>query len=82
MFDDWYDWPSKGAAVSLLQYSHTSLTDADIYYKLVWEENFPEKCSEFILICPLPEIKKFLHESVGLIEISKNKYSSIESLLA
>jgi hypothetical protein len=64
MFDSRFDWPSKGSAVSLLQYSHRSLSDADLYFNLVRENSFEQKAHEFLTVCSVPEIKKFIHEAL------------------
>ena len=60
LFDPRHDWPSNGASLSLLQYSHLSPSDADLYYSLK-NEGVSEAISDFLDICESADIKKNLY---------------------
>ena len=34
LIDSRHDWPTNGAALALLQYCHTSLSDANLFLKI------------------------------------------------
>ena len=81
LFDPRHDWPSNGASLSLLQYSHLSPSDADLYYSLK-NEGVSEAISDFLDICESADIKKNLYQSLTILNKSEQKYRQVEFILS
>jgi hypothetical protein len=72
LVDQRHDWPTNGAALALLQFSHTALSNTDIFLMLE-EENVFTCIVEFLNVCKNRETKKHLHEASTLIAMSRKK---------
>lgn len=80
LLDSRHDWPTNGAALALLQYSHIALSNADMFVKL--EENkIYDTMFEFVGECKNKETKKHMYEAITLIAMSRSKMDSIGKIL-
>lgn len=80
LLDSRHDWPTNGAALALLQYSHIALSNADMFIKL--EENqIYDTMFGFVGECKNKETKKHMYEAITLIAMSRSKMDSIGKIL-
>lgn len=66
LVDSRHDWPTNGAALALLQYSHTALSSTDLFL-LLEESNVYDAIVDFIGVCKNKETKRHLYEASTLI---------------
>ena len=79
LVDSRHDWPTNGAALALLQYSHIALSSADIYLKLE-DAKALDVMTQFIGECRNKETKRYLYEAVTLIEMARQKMQGISTI--
>jgi hypothetical protein len=80
LVDSRHDWPTNGAALALLQYSHLALANADMFVKLE-ESKIYETMVRFVNECKNKETKRHLYETISLITMSRSKMDSISKIL-
>jgi len=81
LVDPRHDWPTNGAALALLQYSHSALSNQAFYFKLEEHKVFELAC-KFLNVCSNKETKRHLYEMVSLLNITRNKMQSIGQVLS
>lgn len=76
LVDSRHDWPTNGAALAILQYSHGALSSSDMF--LILEENhIYAAIVEFIGVCKNKETKRHLYEASQMIQMARTKMASI-----
>ncbi len=80
LVDTRHDWPTNGAALALLQYSHVALSNAEMFMRLE-DNNILELVMSFVNECKKKETKRHLYETISLIQMSKQKMESISKIL-
>ena len=76
LVDTRHDWPTNGAALALLQYSHLSLSNADMFLRLE-DAHIYDTMVVFVNDCEKRETKRHLWEAISLMAMSKQKMQSI-----
>lgn len=66
--------------MAILQYSHLSLSNADMFMKLE-ENHIYDVLVRFVNECKKKETKRHLYEAITLITMSKQKMESISKIL-
>jgi len=80
LVDSRHDWPTNGAALALLQYSHIALSKTHMFIKL--EDNkIQELLAQFVNECKKPETKRHLYEAITVLSMGKQKMESIITIL-
>ncbi len=72
LVDPRHEWPTNGAALALLQYTHLSVSVTDILDYLV-KNKVKDLCQKFALKCGSKEAKKYLEQLLSIIESSLKK---------
>lgn len=80
LLDSRHDWPTNGAALAILQYSHQALSNAEMFFKLD-ENQIHETLQKFVNECKKNETLRHLHESISLLQMAKQKMQSISTIL-
>lgn len=78
--DSRHDWPTNGAALALLQYSHLCMQETEIF-EWIEQNQLKSVLENFIKECRSREAKKHMYEALSIIEICRRKLRSIESIL-
>ena len=78
--DSRHDWPSNGAALALLQYSHQSMSDTDLYFRLSGAGVFAVM-KKFIGMCRNNETKRHMYEALHILKAGESKVNSIQVIL-
>mmetsp|Transcript_25102 Transcript_25102/g.24567 ORF Transcript_25102/g.24567 Transcript_25102/m.24567 type:complete len:261 (+) Transcript_25102:914-1696(+) len=81
LVDQRHDWPTNGAALALLQYSHMALSNSDMFFKLE-EAQIYDTMVGFVSECNNIETKKHLYEAITLISMSRSKMDSITKIIS
>jgi hypothetical protein len=81
LVDSRHDWPTNGAALAILQYSHLSMQETEIF-EYLQRENIKTTLQEFLDECKSREAKKHMYENLTIIEICSRKVSSIAAILS
>ena len=79
LVDSRHDWPTNGAALALLQYSHGALSNTDLFLMLEENKVF-DVINDFIPVCKNKETKRHLYEAITLISMSRTKMASIMTI--
>lgn len=79
LVDPRHDWPTNGAALALLQYCHTSLSDSDLFLKIE-EASVHSVMSKFLDECRNKETKRHLYEAISFIEMARQKMHGIAEI--
>lgn len=80
LLDSRHDWPTNGAALALLQYSHIALSNADMFLRLE-QSGIYDTMVTFVNECKKKETKRHLYETITLITMSRTKMDSIGQIL-
>jgi hypothetical protein len=80
LVDQRHDWPTNGAALAILQYSHIALSNADMFMALE-NDNIYECMIDFVQECKNKETKRHLYEAITLITMSRSKIDSITKII-
>ena len=80
LVDSRHDWPTNGAALALLQYSHLALSNADMFLKLE-DCRIYDTMVKFVNECKNKETKRHMYEAITLITMSRSKMESIGKIL-
>ena len=70
LVDQRHDWPTNGAAIALLQYSHTSLSNQQFYIQLD-KYKVINIVSDFLSLCNNVETRRHLHEILTLMDMAR-----------
>lgn len=79
LVDSRHDWPTNGAALALLQYSHASLSNADLLLKIE-EVNVYDVINVFVRECRNKETRRHLFETAAFIEMARQKMQGITEI--
>ena len=78
--DSRQDWPTNGAALALLQYSHLALSNSEMFFCL--EENLIyETMVKYVDECTKSDTKRHLYEAIALITMSRQKMESLTKIV-
>jgi len=77
LVDSRHDWPTNGSALAILQYTHMSMQESELFTSL--EANSIEGVLQgFVDRCKSREAKRHIYEALTILEICKRKLRSIE----
>jgi len=68
LVDSRQDWPTCGAALALLQYSHVALSSNEMYMNLL-DNEVPELIALFMEVCKNRDARKNIAEALYLLQI-------------
>lgn len=80
LFDNRHDWPTNGAALAILQYSHASLSNTEMFYCME-KLNIYETLVSFVEKCYKNETKRHLYEAITFLTMARQKMESITRIL-
>jgi hypothetical protein len=87
LVDSRHDWPTNGAALAILQYSHVSLSNAEYFYKLEQAGKLSRLNSgvyalvkKFLPECRNRETKRHLYETITIMSMARRKMNSIDTI--
>lgn len=79
--DPRHDWPTNGAALALLQYSHQALGNQEVFAQLEQASVF-EEIQRFYPECKNQESRRHLYEALTLVQMVRTKMGGIDGILA
>jgi len=80
LIDPRHDWPTNGAALALLQYSHLSLQETEIF-EFLKINKVKETIEGFLDKCRSKDAKRHMYENLTILEMCSKKINSIAKIL-
>lgn len=82
LFDPRHDWPTNGAALALLQYSHMSMSNLQVYQRLSGACAMKIMEGYYMLEPATEESRRNVHEATVLLGIAERKQQSVARILS